>query len=115
SKPLDYLCIGKFRAIKRFTSPKQFSPNLPCASIASVRATKTQFIFQSCFISTSASIEDGRIVANARLFVPASDGSFEDDVYDLCLDENFVDENEALTFVRGRAMGWVAEHCVSST
>jgi len=74
-----------------------------------------QFIFQSCLICTSASIEDGRIVANARIFVPASDGSFEDDVHDLCLDENFVDENEALTFARERAMGWVEEHCVSST
>lgn len=72
-----------------------------------------QFTFQSCLISTSASIDDGRIVANARIFIPASDGSFEDDVYDLCLDENFIDENEALSFARERAMSWVEEHFVS--
>ncbi|MEX3966603.1 hypothetical protein AB4Y42_30995 [Paraburkholderia sp. EG286B] len=74
-----------------------------------------QFMFQSCLISTSASIDDGRIVANARIFVPASDGSFEDDVHDLCLDGNFIDENEALTYARECAMGWVEEHCVSET
>ncbi|MEM5423446.1 MULTISPECIES: hypothetical protein [Paraburkholderia] len=72
-----------------------------------------QFMFQSCLISTSASIDDGRIVANARIFVPASDGSFEDDVHDICLDDNFIDENEALSYARERAMGWVEEHCVS--
>ncbi|TDG03251.1 hypothetical protein E1N52_35815 [Paraburkholderia guartelaensis] len=71
-----------------------------------------QFIFQSCLISLSASIDDGRIVANARIFVPASDGSFDDDVYDLRLDDNFIDENEALNFARERATDWVEEHCV---
>lgn len=74
-----------------------------------------QFLFQSCWISTSASIEDGRIVANARIFTPAADGSFEDDVHDLRCDENFVDENEALTFVHERATSWVEENCVTST
>ena len=59
-----------------------------------------QFIFQSCLISTSASIDDGRIVANARIFVPAADSSFEDDVHDLCLDQNFVDENERYRLLR---------------
>ncbi len=73
-----------------------------------------QFVFQSCLISTCASIDDGRIVANARIFSPASDGSFDDDVHDLCLDENFIDEHEALTFARERAMLWVEEHCVSA-
>ncbi|MCG5077470.1 hypothetical protein [Paraburkholderia tagetis] len=73
-----------------------------------------QFIFQTCLISTSASIDEGRIVANARIFIPASDGSFEDDVYDLCFDDNFIDENEALTFARERAMGWIEEHCVGT-
>ncbi|MEM5314364.1 hypothetical protein [Paraburkholderia sp. JHI869] len=72
-----------------------------------------QFIVRSCLISTSASIDNGKIVANARIFVPASDGSLEDDVHDLCLDENFIDENEALAFARERAVGWVEEHCVS--
>ncbi|WP_224039819.1 hypothetical protein [Paraburkholderia unamae] len=72
-----------------------------------------QFIFQSCLISASTSIDDGKIVASARIFVPASDGSFEDDVHDLRLDEHFIDENEALAFARERAMGWVEEHCVS--
>lgn len=74
-----------------------------------------QFLFHSCLISTCASIEDGRIVANARIFSPASDGSFDDDVHDLCMDENFIDENEALSFARERAMGWVEEHCVNVT
>jgi hypothetical protein len=73
-----------------------------------------RFIFQSCLISASASVEDGRIVANARIFVPSPDGSFEDDVHDLCLDENFIDENEALNFARESAMEWIEEHCVSS-
>lgn len=73
-----------------------------------------QFIFKTCLISTSASIDEGRIVANARIFLPASDGSFEDDVYDLLLDDNFIDENAALAFARKRAMGWVREHCVST-
>lgn len=74
-----------------------------------------QFTFQSCLISMSASIDDGRIVANARIFVPSSDGSFDDDIHDLCLDDNFIDENEALAFARERAMGWVEEHCVNAT
>ncbi|RAR54625.1 hypothetical protein C7401_124122 [Paraburkholderia unamae] len=74
-----------------------------------------QFFFRSCLISTSAGIDDGRIVANARIFTPASDGSFEDDVHDLYLDENFIDEHEALMFARECAMGWVDEHCVSAT
>ncbi|SDD27679.1 hypothetical protein [Paraburkholderia lycopersici] len=74
-----------------------------------------RFIFQSCLISASVSVEDGRIVANARIFIPSADGSFEDDVQDLCLDENFIDENEALTFARERAMGWIEEHCVNPT
>ena len=73
-----------------------------------------QFIFQSCLISTCARIDEGRIVANARIFIPASDGSFEDDVYDLWLDDNFIDEKEALTFARKCAVGWVKEHCVSA-
>ena len=45
--------------------------------------------------------------SHTRIFVPASDGSFEDDVHGVCLDENFVDENEALTFVRERVLGRV--------
>lgn len=73
-----------------------------------------QFVFQSCLISTSASIDEGRIVAHARIFSPATDGSFDDDVHDLRLDDNFIDENEALMFARERAMGWVEEHCVGS-
>lgn len=73
-----------------------------------------RFIFQSYLISTCASIDAGRIVANARIFVPASDGSFEDDVYDLCVDENFVDEDQALTLAREHAMSWVEKHCVDS-
>ncbi|WP_322044067.1 hypothetical protein [Paraburkholderia sp. J67] len=73
-----------------------------------------QFMFHSCLISTCASIEDGRIIANARIFSPASDGSFDDDVHELCLDENFIDENEALSFARERAKGWVEEHCVNA-
>lgn len=73
-----------------------------------------QFIFQSCLISTSASINEGRIVANARIFTPATDGSFEDDIHDLYLDQNFIDENEALTFACERATAWVEEHCVSA-
>ncbi|WP_322102164.1 hypothetical protein [Paraburkholderia sp. J41] len=73
-----------------------------------------QFTFQSCLISTSASIDDGRIVANARIFIPAQDGSFQDDVHDLRFDDNFVDEHEALTLAQERAMGWVEEHCTSA-
>lgn len=73
-----------------------------------------QFVFNSCQINCCASIDDGRIVGNARIFVPSTDGSFEDEVHDLCFDDGFVDENEALTFARERAMGWVEEHCVGA-
>jgi hypothetical protein len=54
-------------------------------------------------------------VANPRIFVPSSDGSIDDDVHDLCLDDIFIDEKEALAFARERAMDWVEERCISAT
>ncbi|VXB42000.1 conserved hypothetical protein [Burkholderia sp. 8Y] len=69
-----------------------------------------EFQYRSCTIHTSASVEDGSIVGNARIYLPPANEGDEIDSHDMDFHLAFVDENEAIAFARERAMAWVDEH-----
>jgi hypothetical protein len=69
-----------------------------------------EFQYRSCTINTSASIEDGSIVGNARIYMPVAKEGDDVESHDMDFHLSFVDENEAIAFARERAMAWVDEH-----
>ncbi|WP_244818054.1 hypothetical protein [Caballeronia sp. Lep1P3] len=66
--------------------------------------------YRSCTIHTSASIENGSIVGNARIYMAPAKPDDEIESHDMEFHLSFVDENEAVEFARERAMAWVDEH-----
>ncbi|KIG07524.1 hypothetical protein [Caballeronia concitans] len=66
--------------------------------------------YRSCTIHTSASIENGSIVGNARIYLPTVNDGDEVESHDMEFHLSFVDENEAIAFAKEGAIAWIDEH-----
>ena len=55
-------------------------------------------------------VDDGAIVAQARIEVTEGAVSSSDDTHDMEFHRDFVDEHEAIEFARERATDWIDEH-----
>ncbi|HEX7931640.1 MAG TPA: hypothetical protein VF573_00940 [Paraburkholderia sp.] len=68
------------------------------------------FEYGGCTVHITAGIENGKIVAQARIEVASDSVSSIDDTHDMEFHRDFVDEHEAIEFARERAMAWIDEH-----
>lgn len=66
--------------------------------------------YRSCTIHTSASIDDGSIVGNARIYLPTANDGDAMESHDMEFRLSFVDENEAMAFAKEGAIAWIDEH-----
>jgi folate-dependent phosphoribosylglycinamide formyltransferase PurN len=68
------------------------------------------FKYGGCLVHITAGLDDGTIVAQARIEVAPGSVSSSDDTHDMEFHSDFVDEHEAIEFARERAMAWIDEH-----
>jgi hypothetical protein len=68
-----------------------------------------EFQHRSCTIHATAGIDNGALMASARIYSPTTDGYFADS-HDMEFRRDFLDEHEAISFALEGAVTWIDEH-----